>query len=290
MREECDKSFNWGKTDVAIGDVSVVIPNWNRAGLLEKAVRSTLVQTLPPLEVLVCDDGSTDESQNVIESLGDDRVRWIEGARAGRPAVPRNGGIRASKGEWVAFLDNDDEWFPHKLEKQLLLAQQLGCDAVCSNAFRLVSWQKEVENYLAWKCERITFQDLLRLNLVICSSAVVRRSVFSTVLGFPESEQLKALEDYALWLRVLTQTDFAYVTEPLLVYRDDPANSIRSHDMNEWRQRRAVLTDFGWWSKQEMISPSYLYQVKRQLMADAICSLKSTLTTHKRWMTKAFFQ
>src|SRR4051794_13419670 len=99
--------------------VSVIIPTWNRAATLGPAIQSVLNQTYPPREVLVCDDGSTDNSVDVVAQLDDQRIRWLPGGRGGRPAIPRNRGIGAATGEWLAFLDSDDEWLPDKLERQL---------------------------------------------------------------------------------------------------------------------------------------------------------------------------
>ncbi|MFY9338906.1 MAG: glycosyltransferase family A protein [Methanosarcina flavescens] len=99
-----------------MAEISVIIPTWNRAETLGKAISSALNQTLSPYEVLVCGvDGSPD--QKVVNSINDPRVRWIEGGKDGLASIPRNIGIKASKGEWLAFLDSDDEWLPEKLEK-----------------------------------------------------------------------------------------------------------------------------------------------------------------------------
>src|SRR5262249_7122187 len=100
--------------------VSVIIPTWNRAATVMAAVESALAQTHAPLEVLVCDDGSSDDSAQRVGALPDPRVRWLPGPRGGRPAIPRNRGIAAARGEWLAFLDSDDEWLPDKLERQLV--------------------------------------------------------------------------------------------------------------------------------------------------------------------------
>jgi glycosyltransferase involved in cell wall biosynthesis len=265
-------------------DVSVVIPTWNRAELLVKAVRSALAQTIPPLEVLVCDDGSTDDSEKVVSTMGDTRVRWLAGERGGRPAIPRNRGVRESKGEWIAFLDNDDEWLPDKLEKQLRLAERTGCRAVCSNASRNVPGQGVMGNYLTWDCERITFDDLLRVNQVICSSALVHRSLFEKMMGFPENEVLKALEDYALWLRLATLTDFAFSAEPLLVYHDDTANSIRREGVDVWQQRGAVFADFLAWGERENIDKLWLRKVLNRLQMDKVDKVFVTIQKMKKML------
>ncbi|WP_275095371.1 glycosyltransferase family 2 protein [Oryzomonas japonica] len=99
--------------------ITIIIPTWNHAQFLEKAVCSVLAQTSHLLEILVCDDGSTDDSEQVVRGIGDSRIRWNAEMRGGRPTLPRNRGIRESRGERIAFLDNYDEWFHKKLAKPL---------------------------------------------------------------------------------------------------------------------------------------------------------------------------
>ena len=264
-------------------EVSVIIPTWNRAELLGTAVRSALAQTVPPIEVLVCDDGSTDGSEEAIRALGDGRVRWIPGERGGRPAIPRNRGIRESRGEWLAFLDNDDEWLPDKLERQLHQAGQLGCRAVCSNAARVIPEKGAQGDYLAFAGDRIGFDDLLAVNRVICSSAIIHRTVFAAVAGFPEAAALKALEDYALWLRVATVTDFGYCSAPLLVYRDDSGNSVRREGVTVWQQRKAVFADFLAWGENNNVAATFLTRVHARQVRDSFeKSLDSALGPVKK--------
>jgi teichuronic acid biosynthesis glycosyltransferase TuaG len=229
--------------------VSVVIPTWNRAGRLVEAIASALAQSAPVLEVLVCDDGSTDDSAERVAALAavDPRVRWLPGARGGRPAIPRNRGIAASRGEWLAFLDSDDTWLPGKLAAQLEAARRLGCGTVCSNALRVVDGS-DAGPLLAWRRPVLLFRDLLRENLVVCSSCVARRSLVQRAGGFPEAPQFKAIEDYALWLRLSTLGDFAYCADPLVRYRDEPKASIRAEQqIAPLRQKLLVLEHLQDW-------------------------------------------
>jgi teichuronic acid biosynthesis glycosyltransferase TuaG len=238
-------------------NISVIIPTWNRALLLKRAIISVLNQTISPLEILVCDDGSTDESEALVRSITDERVKWLAGSRGGRPAIPRNHGILESKGEWLAFLDSDDEWLPDKLEKQMELVKMSGCKAACSNAFRFIPDRGIDGEYLTWQKEQIFFDDLLRVNQVICSSCMIHRSLIDDIQGFPEETGM--IEDYALWLRVATQTNFAYVNKPLVIYRDDAKNSVRSMvETDVWIQRKIVLRDFLNWAKRKKINLIYI--------------------------------
>lgn len=228
---------------------SVIIPTWNRAGTIAAAIRSALDQTRPPLEVLVCDDGSTDASETIVRAIGDDRVRWIPGTRGGRPAIPRNRGIGVARGEWLAFLDSDDVWLPEKLELQLTAAEKAGTRAVCANALTIRPDGSENGVLLSIADTRLAWRDLFQGNRVVCSSAVLHRSLFPSLEGFPEARELKAIEDYALWLRAATHSDFSYVGKPLVRYLDDAANSVRAEELDRWGQRAVVFGDLLAWAR-----------------------------------------
>ena len=229
--------------------VSVIIPTWNRAHTLIAAIQSALTQTPAPLEVLVCDDGSQDDSRSLVSEINDPRVRWIDGPHSGGPAVPRNRGLAASRGEWIAFLDSDDRWLPGKLAAQLDLARRLDVLAACGNAIRVLPGGTCAGALLEQCAPRLTFGRLLRGNLVVCSSAMFHRALLPKVGSFPEATELVALEDYALWLRVTTFTDFAFVGEPCVAYADDPSASIRSADArNACSQQAQVREDYLRWA------------------------------------------
>ena len=236
--------------------VSVIIATWNRSAALESAIRSALSQTYQPMEVLVCDDGSTDDSEQVVRFIGDSRVVWLPGDRGGRPAIPRNRGIRASRGEWLAFLDDDDVWLPEKLERQMERLQVSGCFVSCTDAFRIVPDQGSQGSLLGLETDLLRFEDVLDVNRVICSSVVASSVMVKIAGGFPESASLVVGEDYALWLRLFSMTDFDFIAQPLLEYHDNPQHSIRRYGPDFRIQQRAVLNDFCVWAEQR--SSSYL--------------------------------
>lgn len=231
--------------------VSVIIPTWNRAPTLLAAVQSALAQEPPPLEILICDDGSSDTSQALVQGLGDARVRWLAGPHQGRPAIARNRGIAASRGLWLAFLDSDDRWQPGKLAAQLRCAERSGHRASCSNAARFTDARPHEGGQLVvtHPRARLTFWDLLVTNSVVCSSAMFHRSLLQEVGGFPEQVELIALEDYCLWLRIASLTDFDFVAKPLVAYRDEPAASVRSrHVQHRFEQKRRVVRSYLDWT------------------------------------------
>jgi teichuronic acid biosynthesis glycosyltransferase TuaG len=210
--------------------VSVIIPNWNGASFIGKAIESALKQGDQVAEVLVCDDGSTDESAKVVATYTDPRVKWLPGPRGGLPAIPRNRGIQIAKSDYIAFLDNDDVWLPGKIDSQLERIKDKNLSVVSSNAWRVVDGQRRGLLLPYNSSEELTFTQLARENRVICSSALVRRSDVLRAGGFSEDLKFKAVEDYHLWLRMAELGNIFYEATPLLEYRDQPALSIRGSD------------------------------------------------------------
>jgi len=208
--------------------VSVIIPTYNRAEYLFKAISSVLNQTISDIELLVCDDGSTDNSYEIVELFKDPRIRWLPGPNSGGPAEPRNRGITESKGEWLAFLDSDDSWESDKLEKQLEVLSNHSIQAVCTNAMVLLNDGLNGKTYFKFNNDVIyTFKDMLQVNTVICSSMMIHNSIVKSVGGFPEDHDFKGIEDYVMWVATSMITDIYYINDPLITYRDEPNDSMR---------------------------------------------------------------
>jgi glycosyltransferase involved in cell wall biosynthesis len=185
--------------------VSVVMPAYNAAATIAAALRSVEAQTVPPDEVIVVDDGSADGTAALVAKRFP-RVRLIRQANAGCGQA-RNTGVRAAKGEWLAFLDADDLWLPRKLERQLSETRD---PAVAVIVCRVTNKQGEPLP------SRIGFHWLWASNDILVSSALVRRSAFDSAGAFWAE---RACEDYHLWLR-LTGTGWTIVNcpEDLVVY------------------------------------------------------------------------
>lgn len=235
--------------------VSVIIPTFNRQDTLLRAVNSALQQTFPVHEILVCDDGSDDDSQNIICALNNPKIKWISCGRNGMPSVPRNMGIKASTGNWIAFLDSDDEWLPNKIETQMLSLNKSQFKAACSNAFKIVAG-KNTGNYVFYDKETICLSDLFPTNPIICSSVIIHRDHFKKDILFPEEPEYKAIEDYALWLKISISTPFLYLQKPLINYTDSPDTSLRKNDSDVWIQRKIIFSGFKIWLKQNKIKLS----------------------------------
>ena len=189
--------------------VSVVIPAYNAAEWISEAIQSALDQTYPPLEVIVVDDGSRDDTW-LIASRFAPRARVLR-KRNGGPAAARNLGIASATGEWIALLDADDRWAARKLEKQVALA---------APGVALVHTALENEADGPELPETITFDVLWEANCIANSSVLIRRDAVLALGGFDEDLKLKSVEDYHLWLRLAsTGARIVSCNEPLAFYR-----------------------------------------------------------------------
>ncbi len=231
-------------------NISVIIPVYNEEKVIADCLSSLQKQTVKT-EIIVVDDGSTDKTESVVKSLNSPLVKWISRKHSGLPAVVRNRGIKKSNGNWLAFLDSDDSWNKDKLERQLELVNKLQLKASCTNAHiinplggkknGLYFSEKEVKNI-------IDFSELLTTNFVICSSLLVEKDLVEECGKFPEEPKLKAIEDYALWLRLSTKTRIAYLPKPLVNYFDDKKNGIRNVWQDVKLQKKVVFQNFLEWS------------------------------------------
>lgn len=222
--------------------ITVIIPTYNRSKAVTEAVKSALSQTHVDLEILVCDDGSDDDTRRALDALTDSRLRFVEGGHAGRPSVPRNRGIGLARGEYLAFLDSDDQWLPDKISRQLDIMRARNSQASCTNAWCLTPDRESRRRLIQSSPESIGFGELLIRNTVVCSSVLVHRSLFRAAGGFPETPLLTALEDYALWLRVVSFARFTMLDEPLVLYRDAPSESLRDRcAFSDWHDQQAAV-------------------------------------------------
>lgn len=195
--------------------VSVIMPVHNGAAYIGKAIESALLQDVP-LEVIVIDDGSTDNLDQALETYSClDNLRVIHNKKNIGVARSRNRGVRAARGEYIAFLDCDDWWEPGKLQAQLRLMKKTGC-VLCATGRRLVTPEgRKTERIIGVK-ETLTYRDLLVQNPINCSSVVIRRDVAA---AFPMVHD-ECHEDYIMWLQILKKYRRACaINRPLLNYR-----------------------------------------------------------------------
>lgn len=250
--------------------ISIVIPNWNGEKTLETTILSCLNQTLSPIEILVCDDGSIDDSKKIIENINDSRIVWIPGIHSGSPAGPRNRGLNIAKGEYIAFCDSDDEWLPTKLETQIYKLINTKELAICTNAFKKINNIVTKEKVVNFKYKNISFLDLLKSNDVVCSSALIHKSIFNIIGGFPEITQYGSYADYCYWLRVTTKTKFIFIDEPLVIYNDHPETSMRKEKISDIELKNNTFKNFKEWSIQIQQNNIYILLFKINIIKQKI--------------------
>lgn len=192
-------------------NISVIIPSYNRAQLLPRAVNSVLEQTLPAQEIIIVNDGSSDNTAGIVAEQFP-QCRYIEQSNRGVSAA-RNRGIEVATGEWLAFLDSDDEWLPSKLEAQRDLLQQHPDIKICHTEEIWVRNGKRVNQMKKHaKSGGYIFQNCLPLCVISPSSVTIHRALFNEIGTF--DEELPACEDYDLWLRICASYPVAFVEQP----------------------------------------------------------------------------
>ncbi|EIE49044.1 glycosyl transferase [Salipiger aestuarii] len=193
--------------------VSVIVPVFNAGPVLERAVASVLAQELGDWELLLIDDGSTDTSAAVIETLAarDPRIRGLSQGRNSGAAAARNAGLDAARGRYIAFLDADDVWLPQKLRLQLAYMTAQGAAFSYTGFWRM----NGAGQFRVRVPARVDHRTLLRHNVIGCLTAIYDRSV----LGAVPMPEFARSHDYALWLDILSRIEFAAgLDEPLALY------------------------------------------------------------------------
>lgn len=209
------------RPDTTVPLVSVVIPTYNRAKLLSRALDGAIGQSYRNLEILVVDDASEDETAAVVESFNDPRLRYLRQQTNGGVAAARNRGLKEAKGSLIAFLDSDDEWLPDKLERQVALLCRRPTRVGLVHSGVLEHGADGDRILHAPQCRGNVWSEMLHWNTVGSgtSSVVIRREVVETV-GFFDSS-LPAIEDYDYWTRVARFYELDFVSSALIVYHNE---------------------------------------------------------------------
>ena len=234
--------------------VSVIIPTYNRSQQTIRAAYSVLAQSgvgeFFDLEVIVVDDCSDEvDFSSLKEGLQDTKVRIIRSEKnSGGPAIPRNLGIEASKGNWLAFLDSDDMWREAKLISQLEALQNSGLRACGSSSISInTSHLFKIFKRLVIKNSTLTRWHIFLGNALTTSSMLIESGVVNCSGKFPQNNKVNFYEDYAYWLRVMSFTDIALTPGQLVVY-DSSGDAKRSLNVFDHRTAlRETFRDFDAW-------------------------------------------
>ena len=198
-----------------VADISIVIPTYNRCELLKRAINSVLDQTINVREIIIVDNGSTDNTYEMISSLFP-QTTYIYEKKKG-VSFARNVGIKNCHSTWIAFLDSDDAWEPQKLEKQLFFSNNN------NKKYRVIHtneiWYKNNKFQNQLKKHEKSGGDIFQKSLQLCcispSSAFIKKEVFDDYGFFDES--LEVCEDYDMWIRITSKEEVGFLDNPLVV-------------------------------------------------------------------------
>jgi len=199
--------------------VSIIIPTYNRAFCLANAIKSVLDQTYSNIEIIVVDGPSKDDTETVINKLGDKKIIYIREEKARGAGAARNTGIKVARGEYIAFQDSDNVWFPEKLEKQmdiLMSASQdvgmiyTGYKKICNDVFKGYYPQKNIKHKSGF-----LLNELLVENFIGCQTVVTKKECFNRVGYF--DELLPTTEDWELFIRISGQYKILCINQPLVL-------------------------------------------------------------------------
>ena len=198
----------------AIEEISVIIPTYNRCDLLKRAINSVIKQTITPKEIIIVDNGSTDQTYQMVSLLFPEINYFIEKKRG--VSAARNKGILESKSKWIAFLDSDDTWKPTKLEKQMEFS------IFNQDKYRIIhtdeNWYRNKKFLNQLKKHKKSGGNIFKNSLQLCcispSSVVLKKQIFEEYGLFDEN--LEVCEDYDMWIRITSKEEVGFLDSPLV--------------------------------------------------------------------------
>ena len=225
---------------MTMSQISVVIPCYNSAHLIVDAINSVISQTYTNWEIVIVDDGSTDDLKTAISAFTNRAIQLIRQTNSG-PSVARNRGIKNAHGEYIAFLDADDIWLPEKLEKQVrILECRKDYGLVFCDGYRWIHRKpfeacNKLSQLYATPNEHPTLEKLFKIHMIPTSSVLFRKSLIERC-GLI-NEQLKGGEDFEFFLRIAAIRSINYLDEPLMAYRVHSNNTSSVVLKNNVRER-----------------------------------------------------
>ncbi len=241
--------------------VSVIIPTYNRARFLRQAICSVLLQTYHPFEIIVVDDGSTDETPRIITRYP---VIYHRKPQREGPAAARNRGLRLARGKLVAFLDSDDLWLPEKLARQVeFFAKHPEAVAVQPEEIWLKAGRRIHPQRKHRKPNGYFFDRAVKLCLVSPSGVMLRRRVFEEIGLF--DEEFPVCEDYELWLRLAARYPVYLIPEPLVIKRGGHPDQLSSTPGLDFWRLKALVKIF----RDPVLTPTMRFLVKAEAQRKA---------------------
>jgi len=270
------------ETDV----VSVIIPTYNRAHSLKRAIESVALQNYHNWEIIIVDDGSDDGTFELVNDLKGMlkplNIRYISITHSGVSRA-RNTGIDLAEGEWIAFLDSDDYWLPGKLEKQLFYLKQNPFYEIChTDEIWIKNGRRINQSKKHKKYEGLFFKPSLHLCLISPSSVLIHRRVFRNVGKFDET--FNYVEDYEMWLRITSKYPVGYINEKLVVktggHPDQLSRKIVGIEKYRLRALEKLIKS-GTLKKEFLIEAVKVYQRKAEIYLSGCRKRGKTEEIHK---------
>ncbi|MFV0438926.1 MAG: glycosyltransferase family 2 protein [Desulfopila sp.] len=199
-------------------NISVILPTFNRESTIRRAIYSVLKQTYSNFELLIIDDGSSDNTEHIVASLDDNRIKYIRHKTNRGAAAARNTGIQLSTGKFIAFQDSDDEWMCDKLEKQMAVMKTAKEDTGVIYSSYIKIHEKQVlllPKPNQRSASKNIFEKLLRGNFIGLPSVLIKKECFLNAGTFDET--LLRLQDWELFIRLSQNYTFLYIDEPLFI-------------------------------------------------------------------------
>lgn len=196
------------------GLVSVIMPSYNTAKFIKETIDSVINQTYQNFEIIIVDDCSPDNTDEVVAEIKDDRIKYIKNEKNSGAAISRNRALREAKGKWIAFLDSDDVWCPEKLERQIAFMKENGY-RFSYTAYEEMDEESKLTGVSVTGPKKITKTGMYNY----CWPGCLTVMYDAEAVGLVQIEDLKKNNDYAMWLKAIRKVDCYLLDEKLAKYR-----------------------------------------------------------------------
>jgi glycosyltransferase involved in cell wall biosynthesis len=266
--------------------VSVVIPTYNRSKMIQRAVQSVLAQSYTDLEVLVIDDGSTDDTADIVKECArnDWRIHLIQHSERKGAQAARNTGIRAARGQWIAFLDSDDEWLPESLEVRLRLAKERGLQVVHSDCYVLRAGSAQPELFGLPALQGQVYKELLERPASSFPGLLVSKQALARI--GPLDETIVSFQEWDTVIRLAQYCELGFTPEATFIYDCRHRDTISCDLLRVANGYKQVFTKH-WWPILRHLGPkalashyhigAHLYLQANELEGERRCSMKAIL-------------
>lgn len=223
--------------------VSIIIATYNREHVLRRAIQSVLAQTYQDFELIIVDDGSIDNTERLVKSFNGEKIRYIRYRENKGPATARNTGIQSANGDYIAFLDSDDEWMPEKLEKQMRTFETAPPEVglVYTGFFKITNNKIRYRHGGLTPSDGNVFRNLLNGSFVLPSATLVKQECFERAGMF--DERFFPIEDWELSLRISRHYQFKCIDELLVIYYPQP-DSVSANKSARIRSYKLILETY----------------------------------------------